>query len=96
MVVWHDFSSTLSLFFAKSNSLPTLVDLIFPPYLIYSRDTYLILPTYLHVHSHTFFIFLRSALFIIMISFRNKEDSYLLVGRWTIFLSQLEGNLGPN
>ena len=52
-----DYRSTLSFYFAKSNSFPTLVDLILPSYLIYSRDLYLILPIHLHIRSHTFIIF---------------------------------------
>ena len=58
----------LFLYFTKSNSSFTLVDLIFSSYLIYSRDPYLILPTYLHVHSHTFLIFLPNVLVIVMTS----------------------------
>ena len=53
----YDYRSTL-FFISLSPTLHfTLVDLIFLSYLIYSRDPYLILPKYLHVHSHTLLIF---------------------------------------
>ena len=79
----------LFLYFAKSNSTHTLVDLI------YSRDTYLILPIYLHIHSHTFLIFLSKCAGYFN-DVRQEQGSYLLVRRRTIFLSQLEGNLSSN
>ena len=60
-----DYRSTL-FFISLSPTLHlTPVDLIFLLYLIYSSDSYLILPIYLHDHSHTFFIFLPNALVII-------------------------------
>ena len=86
----------LFLYFAKSNSSFTLVDLIFSSYLTYSRDPYLILPIYLHVHSHTFLIFSSNALIIVMTLSRNREDNYLLIRRRMIFLSQLKGNLSAH
>ena len=86
----------LFLYFAKSNSSPTLVDLIF--LLILSIHMTLILSyPYLHIHSHTFFIFPSNALDIIYdVTTGTKEDNYLLVRRRTIFLGQLKGDLGAN
>ena len=57
-----DYRSTLFFILLSPTLHLTLVDLIFLSYLIYSRDLYLILPIYLHDHSHTFFIFLSNAL----------------------------------
>ena len=61
-----DHRSTLFLYFAKSNSSPTPVDLIFP-FILSNHVTFdLILPICLHVHSHMFLIFLLNALVIIL------------------------------
>ena len=86
----------LFLYFAKSNSSHTLVDLIFLPYLIYSRDPYLILPIYLHVHSLTLLIFLSKYAGYYYDIIQGQTKNYLLVGGRTILLGQLEGDLGPH
>ena len=55
MVVWYDFCLTLFFIFAKSNSSHPLVDLIFL-LIIYSRDTYLILPITSRSLSHVLYL----------------------------------------
>ena len=91
-----DYRSTL-FFISLSPTLHlTLVDLIFLPYLIYSHDPYLILPIYLHIHSHTPLIFLSNTLVIVMTTVRDKEGNCLIVGRRTILLGQLKGDLGAD
>ena len=62
----YDCCSTLFLYFTKSNSLFTLVDLIFLLILSIHETSYLILPTYLHDHSHTSLIFSSNALVTIL------------------------------
>ena len=86
----------LFLYFAKSNSSLTLVDLIF--LLILSIHVTLILsyPYTFTIHSHMFLIFLSNVLVIIMTSKQDRGGSYLLVQRRTIFLGQFEGNLGTD
>ena len=92
-----DYRSTLFFILLSPTLHPTLVDLIFLSYLIYSRDPYLILPIYLHVHSHTFLIFLPNALVYSMTSPQEqREKLYLLVRRRTVLLGQLKGDLGSH
>ena len=57
--------------FTKSNYSQTLVDLIFPLYLIYPRDTYLILPITSRSLSHFLYLSFK-ALVISMTSYRNR------------------------
>ena len=100
VIVTVAYATTARLFFFISLSSTlhhTLVDLIFLSYLIYSRDPYLILPIYLHVHSHTFLIFLSNALVYSMTSRQEqKRNNYLLVRRRAVFVGQLESHLGTH
>ena len=95
----------LFLYFAKSNSSPTLIDLIFPlilsihviPYLIYSRDP---LSYLTHISSrsfsHTLYLSLKCAGYFYDVTIGTKGDNCLLVRRRTVFLGQLKGHLGAD
>ena len=96
-VVWHDYHSTLSFNFAKSNSSSTPVDLIF--LLILSIHVTLILsyPYIFTLLLTSFLIFLSNMLVIsMMLRQGQRRDLYLLVRRRTVFLGQLKGDLGPD
>ena len=85
----------LFLYFAKSNSSHTLVDLIFLLILSIRMTLILSYPS-LHVPYLTFFVFPSKCTGYFMTSYRNKDKKYLLVSRRAVFLGQLEGDLSPD
>ena len=86
----YDYRSTLLLYFAKSNSSFTLVDLIFLLILSYLTQ----IPS--QSFSHFPYLPFKCAVYYVTSSQKQRTGNYLLVRRRTILLGQLEGYLGPD